>query len=74
MKRRPMIDQEGHDDFESERASVLDSLKTNINALLWTNLPPHVTLGQAEEIAVEMYRRIEDLWWEPATRKADDAE
>lgn len=38
-------------------------LKTRINALLWEGgLPPDVTMGQADDIACEIYWKLKAEW------------
>ena len=37
-------------------------LKHDINRFLWPVLPPWMTLGEAENVAVDMYEQIALLW------------
>lgn len=37
-------------------------IKERINNLLWTLLPPDVTLGRAEQIAVKLCAEVADEW------------
>lgn len=37
-------------------------LKCRINSLLWTLLPPSMSLGEAEDVAAMLDARIRDAW------------
>lgn len=50
------------DDIEAERQSVMENLKPEINAFLWSRLPPWITLGKAEKEACDLFDKIRDLW------------
>lgn len=55
-------------DLDSEMEEVMDKLKDDINAFLWTRLPPTLTLDEAEEIAVEMTTKIYTRWEEEVVK------
>lgn len=50
------------DKLPSVRMATWRSLKGDINTLLWASLPSSVTLGEAEQIAVEIYDLIAARW------------
>lgn len=39
-----------------------ENAKEMINNLLWMILPPHATLEEAEDIALDIYRKVVDRW------------
>jgi hypothetical protein len=47
---------------ETDRQTITENLKIEINNLLWTRLPESTTIGQAEKMATAMFRMIEDEW------------
>ena len=49
--------------YPSERDQHLDGLKTKINELLFTTLPPQTTIAEMEKIAVEFCNKIESAWF-----------
>ncbi len=58
---------------QHESDAVLDELKDDINAFLWTRLPATMTLERAEEIAVQVHGIIADEWRATRTASADSA-
>lgn len=40
----------------------LDELKREINNFLWVNLPRSATLGEADNVAVEVHSLVSRLW------------
>lgn len=47
---------------EEEAQAALDSLKEDINELLFRSLPPETTLQEMEMIATDWYSKITRLW------------
>ncbi len=47
---------------ETWESACAEHLKLEINNLLWTYLPPDMTLGNAESFACEIFERIRDEW------------
>jgi hypothetical protein len=45
-----------------EKESIPDGLKGEINTLLWASLPSAVTLGEAEQMAVQIHELIAACW------------
>ena len=39
-----------------------EDLKRDINSFLWTQLPPDTTLCQAEDIASDLFHKINHEW------------
>ncbi len=51
-------------DAETIEEVIPENLKEQINALLWTGLPPTTTMGQAEKIAVRIWAMLATEWGE----------
>lgn len=54
--------QEEAEEFERKKEDVLDSLKLEINEMLFRNLPGTTTLTEMEAIACAMFDAIRDVW------------
>lgn len=51
------------EDIDAEgRQAILDTLKEDINAFLWTRLPGAMTLACADDIAADIHSLIEATW------------
>lgn len=54
----------------AEKERVSDTLKEQINALLWAVLPPSTTLHDADELAAKWYTEIMTRWEREAEEEA----
>lgn len=48
---------------EEERAEFLTNIKEDLNAFLWTRLPPMTTLLAAEDLCCDLFKTIAD-WYD----------
>ena len=49
-------------EVQREFESIKSRLKSDLNDFLWQRLPSSMTLGQAENLAVQFYENIVSLW------------
>jgi hypothetical protein len=60
--------EEDYNPFE-EKYKLIEDFKVKVNNLLWLNLPNDITIGEAEELACEIYEAYEKKAKEICKRK-----
>ena len=56
-------------EFLSQKESILETLKPELNNFLWMRLPPNMTLDEAEDFACAIFEKIRDMWEEQENDK-----